>query len=96
MLNSKKPLTISKPIQSSINVPNSAVKAMKNKLSKVVESSEMGSRTSIPQLPAHYDYMFAMPEEAVTSREQTMSAFLNNEGIFQIHLDAFLKQYSPE
>lgn len=91
MLNSKKPLTIGKPIKVLNNAPSSAVKAMKFKMSKVMETSESGSRTSIPQLPSHLDYIFAIPEDPTSSKEHSVSKFLNGEGIFQIHLDALLK-----
>lgn len=85
---------VKKPSKATDKWPNSAVKAMKHKFSKFVDAADSGSRTSIPHLPPHLDYIFAMPEEPASVKEEMLSGFLTQQGIFQIHLGALLKEYT--
>ena len=92
-LNLKTPLTIKKGGNTDYERPLSALKHVKSKMKHFQGNAmDSGSKTSLPKLPAHLSYMFALPEEASLAKEKRMNNFLNQIGIFQIHLNAILAQ----
>jgi hypothetical protein len=71
----------------------SAIQDMKLKMSSLKKSDGQGSDSPTSNVMSQLDYIFTVPEESDNMTEQIINNFLNDVGIFQIHLSGVMKEY---